>query len=136
MLLQPSWFNNSIRIVPCFFFPAGIWILLAGRVLSSTCTMDWLCLSDGWYGLQAALLNLNLCPSFFFWQNLCLQSSKHSCLFICVIAPPPMSDAADCSDHTVRLLLHPHVPSLRSGNPLLQLVILSSCSSSVISKRK
>ena len=56
--------GSTIRSELCLsFFPAGIWILLAGRVLSSTCTMDWLCLSDGWYGLQVALLNLT-CPFF------------------------------------------------------------------------
>jgi len=27
--------------------------------------MDWLCLSDGWYGLQAALLNLTSISFFF-----------------------------------------------------------------------
>jgi hypothetical protein len=70
ILQRPLWFDNSI-------LHAGTWILLAARVLSSTCATESLCSSDGWYGLMlvllpASLLNFLLLPPSVFWQNFCV----------------------------------------------------------------
>lgn len=87
--------------MPCF--SPGIWTLLAGRVLSFTCTMGWHCLSDGWYD-PTSLVYVYTAAFVSDPFSYVISYSSHACLL------------AGCSDHIVRVFLRSFVLSLRSGN--------------------